>query len=132
MHPLLKEIRHNPMLWLLAFVPVVFAAALPSPVELSFVDENRVELATDDRPDPVALSVMLSSQNPRGKESAAEYRRHGVEVIAGGIAVMLHAAEMCAAGSVVVRPRAVAQASMNELLRRGVGAGWLGRLGTVW
>ncbi|HQR57162.1 MAG TPA: calcium/proton exchanger [Burkholderiaceae bacterium] len=27
MNPLLKEIRHNPMLWLLAFVPVIFAAA---------------------------------------------------------------------------------------------------------
>jgi len=27
MNPLLKEIRRNPMLWLLAFVPVVFAAA---------------------------------------------------------------------------------------------------------
>lgn len=27
MNPLLEEIRHNPMLWLLAFVPVVFAAA---------------------------------------------------------------------------------------------------------
>jgi Ca2+:H+ antiporter len=27
MSPLIKEIRHNPMLWLLAFVPVVFAAA---------------------------------------------------------------------------------------------------------
>jgi hypothetical protein len=26
MKPLLKEIRHNPLLWLLAFVPVVFAA----------------------------------------------------------------------------------------------------------
>jgi Ca2+:H+ antiporter len=26
MNPLLKEIRHNPMLWLLVFVPVVFAA----------------------------------------------------------------------------------------------------------
>ena len=26
MIPLLKEIRHNPLLWLLAFVPVVFAA----------------------------------------------------------------------------------------------------------
>src|SRR5918998_6706960 len=26
MTPLLKEIRHNPLLWLLAFVPVVFAA----------------------------------------------------------------------------------------------------------
>ena len=26
MKPLLKEIRHNKLLWLLAFVPVVFAA----------------------------------------------------------------------------------------------------------
>jgi hypothetical protein len=26
MHPLLKDIRHNPLLWLLVFVPVVFAA----------------------------------------------------------------------------------------------------------
>jgi Ca2+:H+ antiporter len=26
MNPLLNEIRHNPTLWLLAFVPVVFAA----------------------------------------------------------------------------------------------------------
>jgi Ca2+:H+ antiporter len=25
-HPLLREVRHNPLLWLLAFVPVVFAA----------------------------------------------------------------------------------------------------------
>jgi Ca2+:H+ antiporter len=31
MNPLLKEIRHNPMLWLLAFVPVVFAAAKLGP-----------------------------------------------------------------------------------------------------
>ena len=28
---LLKEIRHNPLLWLLAFVPVVFAAAKLKP-----------------------------------------------------------------------------------------------------
>ena len=26
MSPLLKEIRHNPLLWLLAFVPVLFVA----------------------------------------------------------------------------------------------------------
>jgi Ca2+:H+ antiporter len=31
MTPLLKEIRHNPMLWLLAFVPIVFAAAKLEP-----------------------------------------------------------------------------------------------------
>ena len=31
MNPLLKEIRHDPMLWLLAFVPVLFAAAQLKP-----------------------------------------------------------------------------------------------------
>src|SRR5512137_1641417 len=31
MKPLLKEIRHNPLLWLLAFVPVVFAAQKVKP-----------------------------------------------------------------------------------------------------
>ena len=31
MNPLLKEIRRNPMLWLLAFVPAVFAAAKLKP-----------------------------------------------------------------------------------------------------
>lgn len=32
MNPLLTEIRHNPLLWLLAFVPVVFAAEKLNPV----------------------------------------------------------------------------------------------------
>jgi Ca2+:H+ antiporter len=31
MNPLFKEIRHNPLLWLLAFVPVLFAAAKLKP-----------------------------------------------------------------------------------------------------
>ena len=31
MNPLLKEIRPNPLLWLLAFVPMVFAAAKLKP-----------------------------------------------------------------------------------------------------
>ena len=31
MNPLLKETRRNPMLWLLAFVPVVFVAAKLKP-----------------------------------------------------------------------------------------------------
>jgi Ca2+:H+ antiporter len=39
MNPLLKEIRHNPLLWLLAFVPVLFAAehARPEAHTLLFV-----------------------------------------------------------------------------------------------
>ena len=37
--PLLKELRHNPMLWLLALVPVVLAAAklVPAAHTLLFV-----------------------------------------------------------------------------------------------
>ena len=31
MKTLIKEIRHNPLLWLLAFVPVVFAVAKLKP-----------------------------------------------------------------------------------------------------
>ena len=31
MRPLIHEIRHNPMLWLLAFVPVVLATARLEP-----------------------------------------------------------------------------------------------------
>jgi hypothetical protein len=31
MHLLLKEIRHNPILWLLGFVPVLFAVAALAP-----------------------------------------------------------------------------------------------------
>src|SRR4051812_19755551 len=33
MNPLLKAIRHNPLLWLLAFVPVLFAAQEVKPEE---------------------------------------------------------------------------------------------------
>jgi len=38
MNPLLKEIRHNPLLWLVAFVPVVSSAKLePGAHTLFFV-----------------------------------------------------------------------------------------------
>lgn len=77
--------------------PVNFAAVVPGDVELTFVDENRQELDSGDRPDVLALSVMLTCQIPRAKEIAAEYRARGVTVIAGGIAVMLHAEEMAEA-----------------------------------
>jgi radical SAM superfamily enzyme YgiQ (UPF0313 family) len=77
--------------------PINFAAVLPQDIELTFVDENRQELDTEDHPDVVALSVMLTCQLPRAKEIAAAYRGRGIKVIAGGIAVMLHAQEMAAA-----------------------------------
>ncbi len=77
--------------------PVVFAAVLPEDIELTFVDENREELDLGIQPDVVALSVMLTCQIPRAKQLAAAFRSKGVPVIAGGIAVMLHAEEMAEA-----------------------------------
>ena len=77
--------------------PITFAAALPEEIDLTFVDETGVDLDTEDRPDVVALSVMLTCQIPRAKSVAAAYRRRGIPVIAGGIAVMIHAEEMAEA-----------------------------------
>jgi radical SAM superfamily enzyme YgiQ (UPF0313 family) len=74
--------------------PVVFAAALPDDVEVSFVDENVEAVDFNDPVDLVGLSMMLSSQVKRGWEIAAAYRQRNINVIAGGIATMLHADEM--------------------------------------
>ena len=74
--------------------PVVFAAALPSEVELEFVDANVSALTLEDHPDLVALSIMLTAQLPHALEIAAAYRRRGIPVLAGGIAVTLHHREI--------------------------------------
>lgn len=77
--------------------PITFAAVVPRDVGLTFVDENRQELDTEDSPDLVAISVMLTCQIPRAKAIARAYRERGIPVLAGGIAVMLHADEMAEA-----------------------------------
>ncbi|PNU20635.1 radical SAM protein [Geothermobacter hydrogeniphilus] len=74
--------------------PMVFAATLPEEVQLSFVDENVEPLRTDDSPDLVALSTMLTCQLPRAFEIAREYRERGIPVLFGGIATMLHSEEV--------------------------------------
>jgi radical SAM superfamily enzyme YgiQ (UPF0313 family) len=100
--------------------PVVFAAALPPDVEVTFVDEKRTPLDTSDVPDVVALSVMLTCQIPRAKQIAAEYRRRGVPVLAGGIAVMLHAEEMAQACDAVFLGEAEGHiGAVLDDLRRG-------------
>ena len=70
--------------------PVVFAAAVPDDIEIEFVDANVEPLDLDDHPDLVCLSIMLTAQLPEALRIAAEYRRRGIPVLAGGIAVMLH------------------------------------------
>lgn len=73
--------------------PVVMAAALPDDVEVEFVDENVEPLSTDDYPDFVGISMMLTTQIKRGWAIADEYRKKGIKVIFGGISTMLHAEE---------------------------------------
>jgi radical SAM superfamily enzyme YgiQ (UPF0313 family) len=71
--------------------PVVFAAALPEYVSVSFTDENVEDLNFDEDCDLVAISMMLSVQVKRGWAIADEYRKRGKKVIFGGISTMLHA-----------------------------------------
>ena len=76
--------------------PVVFAAALPAEVDVTFIDENVQPIDFDAPTDLVGLSVMLTLQVKRAWEIADAYRRHGVKVLCGGIATMLHAEETAA------------------------------------
>jgi radical SAM superfamily enzyme YgiQ (UPF0313 family) len=73
--------------------PVVFAATLPSDVEVEFIDENLDTIDFDEPVDVVGISMMLTGQVKRGWEIADTYRAKGIPVIFGGIATMLHAEE---------------------------------------
>jgi radical SAM superfamily enzyme YgiQ (UPF0313 family) len=74
--------------------PVVFAAAVPPEIELRFTDQNRDPVDFDADADLVALSVMLTCQLPAAFAIADRFRRQGLPVIFGGIAVQLHAEEV--------------------------------------
>jgi len=73
--------------------PVVFAAALPKTVQVSFTDENVEEIDFNEACDFVGISMMLSTQVKRGWAIADEFRKRGKKVIFGGISTMLHAEE---------------------------------------
>ena len=73
--------------------PVVFAAALPPEVDVSFTDENVEAVDFAAECDAVAISMMLSTQVKRGWAIADEFRKRGKPVLFGGIATMLHAEE---------------------------------------
>ncbi len=73
--------------------PVVFAAALPEYVDVSFTDENVEDINFDEDCDLVGISMMLSTQVKRGWSIAQEFRKRGKQVIFGGISTMLHAKE---------------------------------------
>ena len=92
-YPKWPKMLNQPEFHLPPHGPIVFAAALPSDVEIVFCDEHVEELTFDDQPDLVAISAMLTCQMPRAWEVADRYRAQGVPVIMGGIGTMLHAEE---------------------------------------
>jgi radical SAM superfamily enzyme YgiQ (UPF0313 family) len=72
------------------FVPCValryLAAMVPSPHQVSVVEESVEELGFDDKVDLVGISVQTFSVE-RAYDIAAEYRKRGVTVVLGGIHV---------------------------------------------
>ena len=73
--------------------PVVFAATIPDNIEIEFIDENVQSHNLNTDCDLVCISMMLTSQAPRGWEIGDYYRSKGIKVIFGGISTMLHAEE---------------------------------------
>ncbi len=92
-YPRWPKLTHQTTFHLPPHGPVVFAAALPSDVEVIFTDENLESVDYDAPADMVGISMMLSTQVTRGWQIADTFRRRGVPVIFGGIATMLHAEE---------------------------------------
>jgi radical SAM superfamily enzyme YgiQ (UPF0313 family) len=74
--------------------PLVFAAAVPEEVDITFIDENVQDSPLTDSPDIVAMSVMLTCQLPRAFEISRQYRARGIPVVFGGIATTLHSKEV--------------------------------------
>jgi radical SAM superfamily enzyme YgiQ (UPF0313 family) len=70
------------------------AAAIPSWVDVTFVDENVDTVPFSDEWDFIGISVMLTSQLPRAFNIAGQYMAMGKDVIFGGISAMLHADEV--------------------------------------
>jgi len=99
-YPKWRKLEHQTEFHLPPHGPVVFAAAVPSDVEVAFFDENVEEVPFDTDVDLVAISMMLTAQVKRGWEIADWYRERGVPVIFGGIATMLHADETAQHGAV--------------------------------
>ena len=92
-YPSWKKLEEQTIFNLPPHGPVVMAADIPDDVEIDFTDENVEELAVDDSPDFVGISMMLTTQVKRGWEIADQYRKLGKKVIFGGISAMLHAEE---------------------------------------
>lgn len=93
-YPAWPKLEHQTEFHLPPHGPVVMAAAIPSWVTVTFVDENVESIPYTDEWDFIGISVMLSSQLPSAFTIAKRFMAMGKEVLFGGIAVMLHAEEV--------------------------------------
>ncbi len=95
-YPSWPKLKNQPEFNLPPHGPVVFAAALPNNIDISFFDENVEEIDFNQSADLIFMSVMLTCQIPRAWEIAKEFRARGKKVIAGGIGIQVHAQEATA------------------------------------
>jgi len=87
------KLKNQPEFHLPPHGPVVFAACLPSYVDVHFTDEHVEPIDWNDDAEIIFISVMLTCQMPRSWEIADRFREMGKTVIFGGIATQLHAEE---------------------------------------
>ncbi len=93
-YPTWPKLEHQTEFHLPPHGPVVMAAAIPSWVSVTFVDENVESIPYTDEWDFVGISAMLSSQLPAAFTIAERFMTMGIEVLFGGIATMLHVEEV--------------------------------------
>jgi len=93
-YPSWPKLEHQTEFHLPPHGPVVMAAAIPSWVDVTFVDDNISAIPFDEEWDFIGISVMLTSMLPRAFEIADHFLNAGKQVIFGGIATMLHAKEV--------------------------------------
>ena len=93
-YPKWPKLEHQTEFHLPPHGPVNMAAAIPSWVKVTFIDENVDTVPFEQSWDFVGISTMLTSQLPRAFEIASQFRERGVDVIFGGISTMLHSEEV--------------------------------------
>lgn len=93
-YPTWPKLEHQTEFHLPPHGPVVMAAAIPSWVNIKFIDENIQSIPYTDECDFVGISVMLTSQLPSAFKISEQFMAIGKDVIFGGISAMLHAEEV--------------------------------------
>lgn len=94
-YPTWPKLKHQTGFSLPPHGPVVMAAAVPSFVNITFVDENvDSNIPFDKQWDLVGISTMLTCQLPRAFAISDEFRKRKIPVIFGGISTMLHCDEV--------------------------------------